>query len=136
MVSIKSLAVATLAAVPTVMCKIDSFKAPAEAAAGSNITATFTTSIYSQNWVDYGVAFSLQKPADTVYANTIGTQIGKFTPLTGDEALKYPYTFDLDVSIPEDTAAGEYVLRASIPYLVGASGLIGWNTINSNITIS
>lgn len=136
MVSVKSLAVATLAAVPTVMGKIDSFTAPAEAAAGSNITATFQTSIYSQNWVDYGVTFGLQKPADTVYENTIGTQIGGFSALTGKEALEYPYTFDLDVAIPESFAAGEYVLRAAIPYLVGASGTIGWNILNSNITIS
>lgn len=81
MVSIKSLAVAALAAAPTVMGKIDSFTAPAEASAGSNITATFQTSIYSQNWVDFGVTFGLQKPADTVYENTIGTQVG-FSALT------------------------------------------------------
>jgi hypothetical protein len=49
MVSIKSLAVATLAVAHTAMGKIDTMTAPAEAAAGSNITATFQTSIYSQN---------------------------------------------------------------------------------------
>ncbi|KAH8751925.1 hypothetical protein F5883DRAFT_621497 [Diaporthe sp. PMI_573] len=134
MVSIKSLAVATLAVAHTAMGKIDTMTAPAEAAAGSNITATFQTSIYSQNFVEYGIIFALQKPADTVFPWTVGTQIG-YTPLTGKEALEYPYTFDEDVSIPEGFT-GDYVLRAAIPYLVGASGTLNYTIFSSNITIS
>ncbi|POS77150.1 hypothetical protein DHEL01_v204442 [Diaporthe helianthi] len=135
MVSIKSLAVATLAAVPSVMAKVSSFKAPAEAAAGSNITVTFQTASYSQNWVDFGVAFSIQSPENAVYKNTIGLEFG-FTALTGQEGLVYPYTFDLDATIPADIGPGEFILHAAIPYLAGASGSIGWNILNSTITIT
>ncbi|KAG8167476.1 hypothetical protein KVR01_003165 [Diaporthe batatas] len=139
MVSIKSLAAATLAAVPTVMGKIDSFTAPAEAAAGSNITATFQTSIYIQNWVDFGVVLAYKSQPTPFMTTRLERKLDIHllsTSLYGKEALEYPYTFDLDVAIPEGFAAGEYVLRAAIPYLVGASGTIDWNILDSNITIS
>jgi hypothetical protein len=81
MVSIKSLAVAVLAAAPIAMAKIDSVKVPAEATAGSNITATMQTSIYVQNYDEFGIVWGLQKPADATSNEAIGTKIG-FTPLT------------------------------------------------------
>lgn len=80
MVSIKSLAVATLAAAPTAMGYITNLTAPAEAAAGSNITATLQTAIYSQNWVDFGIVWGLSKP-EYAWGNTVGTQVG-YTTLT------------------------------------------------------
>lgn len=80
MVSIKSLAVATLAAAPTAMGYITNLTAPAEAAAGSNITATLQTAIYSQNWVDFGIVWGLAKP-EYAYGDAVGTQVG-YTALT------------------------------------------------------
>ncbi|KAJ0115453.1 hypothetical protein N8I77_000811 [Diaporthe amygdali] len=133
MVSIKSLAVAALAAAPTAMGYITNLTAPAEAAAGSNITATLQTAIYSQNWVDFGIIWGLAKP-EYAYGDAVGTQVG-YTTLTGREGLEYPYTFTAGVSIPE-TFTGDYVLRAAIPYLVGASGEVGFTVLSSNITIS
>ncbi|KAL1879862.1 hypothetical protein Daus18300_001701 [Diaporthe australafricana] len=133
MVSIKSLAVATLAAAPTAMGYITNLTAPAEAAAGSNITATLQTAIYNQNWVDFGIVWGLAKP-EYAYGDAVGTQVG-YTALTGKEGLEYPYTFTEDVSIPE-TFTGDYVLRAAIPYLVGASGELHFNIFSVNLTIS
>lgn len=80
MVSIKSLAVATLAAAPA-MGWITNLTAPAEAAAGSNITATLQTAINQQNYVDFGVVWGLSTPELAAYPNTVGTQVG-YTPLT------------------------------------------------------
>jgi hypothetical protein len=51
----------------------------------------------------------------------IGTQIGYVT-LTGSEGFDYPYTFTESVTIPTGIfEAGDYLLKAAVPYLVGVS---------------
>lgn len=119
MVSIKSLA---LAALPlSVTAYITGFTTPDTAAAGDVINATLSTAIYSQNWVDFGIVWGLatsQLNCDTC----VGTQIG-YTTLTGIEGTEYPYTFTESITIPTGTAAGDYVLKAAIPRLIGVSYL-------------
>ncbi|KKY37564.1 hypothetical protein UCDDA912_g02454 [Diaporthe ampelina] len=90
------------------------------------------TAIYSQNWVDFGIIWGLSKP-EYASGNAVGTQVG-YTALTGREGLEYPYTFTADVAIPEGLT-GDYVLRAAIPHLVGASGYVAFSVLNANITI-
>ncbi|KUI68467.1 hypothetical protein VM1G_03758 [Cytospora mali] len=134
MVSFKSLAAATLVAAPTAMGYITGITAPATGTAGSNITVTLQTADYPQNWDDFGIVWGISTP---VYScgTCVGTEIG-FTTLTGKEGLTYPYTFTEDVTIPAGTAAGDYFLRAAIPFLVGASGSTDFNYYSANITIS
>ncbi|ROV99516.1 hypothetical protein VMCG_06381 [Cytospora schulzeri] len=134
MVSFKSLAAATLAAAPTAMGYINGFTAPATASAGSNISATLQTQSYSQNWKDFSIIWGISTP-EYACDGCVGTQIG-YTPLTGQEGVKYPYTFTEAVTIPVGTAAGDYILNAAIPYLVGASGVTDFSFYTSNITIS
>lgn len=78
MVSFKSLAVATLAAAPTAMGYITGLSAPATAAAGSNISATLQTAIYSQNWDDFSIVWGLSTP-EYACDSCVGTQIGYST---------------------------------------------------------
>ncbi|KUI53797.1 hypothetical protein VP1G_01130 [Cytospora mali] len=134
MVSFKSLAAATLAAAPTAMGYITGFTAPATGTAGSNVTATLQTASYSQNWDDFGIVWGLSTP-EYACDTCVGTQIG-FTTLTGKEGLTYPYTFTESVTIPAGTSAGDYILNAAIPHLVGASGTTGFSYYTANITIS
>lgn len=54
---------------------------------------------------------------------------------SGKEGLEYPYTFDVDVAIPEGFT-GDYVLRAAVPNLSGASGTVKFDLLSANITIS
>jgi hypothetical protein len=62
MVSLRSLA--ALAVLPAAaLAKIDSFKVPATAAAESTISVELTTSIYIQNWDDFGIVWGIGYPA-------------------------------------------------------------------------
>lgn len=96
---------------------ITGFTAPTTATVGTAFTATLSTGSYSQNWDDQGIVWGLALPVydcDTC----VGTQIG-FTTLDGSEGLTYPYTFTEEVTVPTGTAAGDYVLKAAIPYVLG-----------------
>lgn len=54
---------------------ITGFTAPSSAAAGSSITATLGTAIYSENWVDYSIVWGLAT-AEYDCGQCVGTQIG------------------------------------------------------------
>lgn len=124
MVSCKTLAAAAaaaaLASLPLSSAWITAMTAPSEATAGSAINATFTTAIFIQNWVDYGIIFGLA-PTSSDCSSCVGTEVG-FVTLDGTEGAAYPYTFDESVTIPAGTSAGDYYLKAAIPHLVGVSG--------------
>ncbi|EJT73594.1 hypothetical protein GGTG_07450 [Gaeumannomyces tritici R3-111a-1] len=114
--------------------------APATASAGQTITATLHSSIYIQNFDDYGVVWGLapasinQGNCGTCvgrrigYTNVFGPQAGVTVPPNGD--------FDVSVTIPEGTQAGQYALVAGASYLVGASGVTGFHLYNKTITIA
>lgn len=122
MVSLTPFALAALAALPLSTAYVTGFTAPATAAAGSSFNATLSTALYSQNWDDFAIVWGLAAPsAYDDCAACVGAQIG-YTTLTGAEGAAYPYTFTDVVTIPEGTAAGQYVLKAALPYLVGVSG--------------
>jgi hypothetical protein len=129
MVSIKSLAATALAslALPLVSASptIGSLSAPATAAAGQTITATLGTSIYIQNWEDFSIIWGLASPHyggqgsdGTIY---VGTQIG-YTALYGSDIEKLN-SFTVDVTIPENQPAGDWLLVAAVPFLVGVSSI-------------
>lgn len=59
MVSFKTLAGAALAAIPSASAYIYDLSTPDSAVAGSTVTATLSTAIYVQNWVDYSVCIAL-----------------------------------------------------------------------------
>ncbi|KAH6654537.1 hypothetical protein BKA67DRAFT_535854 [Truncatella angustata] len=134
MVSIKTLAGAALAAMPSASAYIYNVTAPDTAAAGSTVTATLDTAIYVQNYVDYSITWGL-KPASWNCGEVIcvGTQID-FTPIYPDSVPLNSFTVDL--TIPNTTAAGDYQIVAAIPYLVGASGSFDVNAFYANITIT
>lgn len=113
---------------------ISAFTVPPTATVGGTINATMRTAIYSQNWEDFSIIWGLAAPqysCDTC----VGTKVG-YTALTGQEGQAYPYTFTELVTVPDGTAAGEYILTAAIPRLIGASGTTGFSYYRSNITIS
>ncbi|KAI3321943.1 hypothetical protein HD806DRAFT_502379 [Xylariaceae sp. AK1471] len=142
MVSIKSLAATALAglALPlaSASATIGSLSTPATATAGETITVTLGTSIYIQNWEDFSIIWGLTSPkvggqgADgTIY---IGTQIG-YTALYGTDIEKLN-SFTVNLTIPENQPAGDWLLVAAVPFLVGASGLTDLHSFNSTITIT
>ncbi|KAI0871391.1 hypothetical protein GGS24DRAFT_60356 [Hypoxylon argillaceum] len=141
MVSIKSLSAAALAAIlplASASPTINSLSAPATAAAGDNITVTLDTSIYIQNWEDFSIIWGLTSPSvggagadGTIY---IGTQIG-YTNLYGTP-IEQLNSFTVQLAIPESQPAGDWLLVAAVPYLVGASGSTSLHSFNSTITIT
>ncbi|KAH8895719.1 hypothetical protein GQ53DRAFT_31280 [Thozetella sp. PMI_491] len=136
MVSAKSLALATLASLPSTMGYIASMKAPATASPGQTIQVTLTDSIYIQNWDDFGIIWGIQNPT-YMCDGCIGTRIG-WTNLFGDGATTEPPSGDwtVDVTIPETQPTGNFVLNAAVPYLVGASGVTDIKVLNASITIA
>ena len=64
MVSFKSLA-ASLAVLPGSMAYIYNMTSPATASAGKDITATLYTSIYIQNYNDFGIIWGLGNPTQS-----------------------------------------------------------------------
>ncbi|PSS05168.1 hypothetical protein BD289DRAFT_419655 [Coniella lustricola] len=135
MVSFTSLLASTMAALPLASAYITGFTAPADVTAGTSFNVTLATAIYVQNWDDYSIIWGLAVP-DYDCSNCIGTQIDYIT-LTGSEGTAYPYTFTQGLTIPEgifDT--GDYLLKAAIPHLVGASGEMSFSIYSANVTIS
>ncbi|KAI1178475.1 hypothetical protein F4777DRAFT_537765 [Nemania sp. FL0916] len=118
---------------------ISALSVPSTAAAGSNITATLSTSIYIQNWEDFGIIWGLTSPAvggqsadgGNIY---VGTQIA-YTPLYGTNVEKLN-SFTVELGIPESQTPGDWLLVAAVPYLVGASGSTGLHSFNSTIKIT
>ncbi|KAI1115904.1 hypothetical protein F5Y14DRAFT_449709 [Nemania sp. NC0429] len=142
MVSAKSLAATALAALVLPLASaspmISALSVPPTAAAGSTITATLSTSIYIQNWEDFGIVWGLtsprvggQGPDGIVY---VGSQIA-YTPLYGTDVEKLN-SFAVDLAIPASYPAGDWLLVAAVPYLVGASGSTGIRSFNSTIKIT
>jgi hypothetical protein len=135
MVSLRSLA--ALAVLPAAaLAKIDSFKVPATAAAESTISVELTTSIYIQNWDDFGIVWGIGYPAWKC-DGCVGTEIA-WTNLHGSDAPTVPAggKFTVDVKLPASYGPGDYIFHAGIPYLVGASGLTGYTYLESNITLT
>ncbi|KAI0471741.1 hypothetical protein GGR56DRAFT_88879 [Xylariaceae sp. FL0804] len=136
MVSAKSF---LLAALPAASAYISSMTAPATAAAGSTFNATLGLSIAQQNQVDFSIVWGLGPRAlsgefDVVY---VGTQIQYDNLYPDGEPLPGPkQSFDMEVTVPEGQAAGDWLLVAAITELIGASGLVNVYTYNSNITIT
>lgn len=126
MVSVKSLAATALAALlPLVSASpmISALSTPPTAVAGETITATLSTSIYIQNWEDFGIVWGLTSPrvggqgADgSIY---VGQQIA-YTPLYGNDVEKLN-SFTVNLTIPETQPVGDWLLVAAVPYLVGVS---------------
>ncbi|KAI0403212.1 hypothetical protein F4802DRAFT_320896 [Xylaria palmicola] len=142
MVSFKSLAATAAAAglLPFASASpmIGGLHTPATVAAGDNVTATLNTSIYIQNWEDFSIIWGLaptqfggQGSDGTIY---IGTQIG-YTPLYQTNTAKLN-SFTVDVAIPENQPAGDWLLVAAVPYLVGASGLTNLRAFNTTIKVT
>ncbi|KAK8064682.1 hypothetical protein PG994_007320 [Apiospora phragmitis] len=135
MVSIKTLIGAGLAALPSASAYIYGMEAPATAVAGSTIKATLMTASYVQNFVDYSVIWGISASGGGSCAPEIclGTQIGykNFYP----EQVPLG-NFTMDVTIPEDTPAGDRVLTAAVPYLVGASGVTKVHAFNATIAVT
>lgn len=105
---------------PAAHAYITGFTAPASAAAGAPFNATLSTALYSQQWRDFAIVWGLVASPAADCDTCVGTEIG-YTTLTGGEGLSFPYTFTDEVTIPAGTAAGEYILKAAIPWLIGVS---------------
>lgn len=140
MLSIKALtALTTLTTLATASPMISALSTPATVAAGDNITATLSTSIYIQNWEDFGIVWGLAPPryggqgADggEIY---VGTQVA-YTALYGNDVNKLN-NFTVDLAIPESQPAGDWLLVAAVPYLVGASGSTNIRSFNTTITVT
>jgi hypothetical protein len=126
MVSIKSFAAAALVSLlslATASPTTYAISAPSTAVAGSKITVTLQTSIYIQNWEEFGIVWGLASPQyggqgsdGTIY---VGTQIG-YTALYGTNIAKLN-NYTVDVTIPKSQPASNYLLVAAVPYLVGVS---------------
>lgn len=129
MVSIKSLAVSTLAAAAVAQARIVNFYAPSTACAGQNITVQLTSENYIQNWDSFGAIFGLDNP-DLNCGGCLGQEIG-YENLYG---TFWHGNKSFPVAIPE-SANGTYALKVGIPYLVGASGSTHIQYFNSSITI-
>ncbi|KAI1425897.1 hypothetical protein F5Y12DRAFT_713776 [Xylaria sp. FL1777] len=141
MVSVKSLtatALAGLLPLASASPLISQINTPATVIAGENMTVTLNTSIYIQNWEDFSIIWGLaptnfggQGSDGEIY---IGTQIG-YTNLYGTDIEKLT-SFTVDVAIPESQPAGDWLLVAAVPYLVGASGSTNLRSFNSTINIT
>lgn len=125
MVSIKTLTslAATAATLATASPMISALHTPQTVAAGDNITATLSTSIYIQNWEDFGIVWGLAPPRyggqGTDGEIYVGTQVA-YTALYGNDVNKLN-NFTVELAIPESQPAGDWLLVAAVPYLVGVS---------------
>ncbi|KAI0167551.1 hypothetical protein BJ166DRAFT_237558 [Pestalotiopsis sp. NC0098] len=134
MVSFKTLAGAALAALPSASAYVNAVTGPETAAAGSDITATVTTSIYVQNWVDYGIVWGIAPVTyNCANYNCVGQQIAY--------TAGYPDSFPLgnftqDLTVPSSLSAGDYQVFAAVPYLVGASGTVSVESFHFNLTVT
>ncbi|KAI0865228.1 hypothetical protein F4860DRAFT_349969 [Xylaria cubensis] len=141
MPSIKSLAVTALAGLlplASASPMISGLNTPATVVAGENFTATLNTSIYIQNWEDFSIIWGLapkqyggQGSDGTIY---VGTQIG-YTPLYGTDTAKLN-SFTINVTMPENQPAGDWLLVGAVPYLVGASGSTSLRSFNTTIKVT
>ncbi|KAI0966714.1 hypothetical protein F4678DRAFT_272050 [Xylaria arbuscula] len=141
MFSIKTLtatALAGLLPLASASPMISYMNAPPTVVAGDNITVTLNTSIYIQNWEDFGIIWGLapttlngQGSHGEIY---VGTQIG-YTGLYGTDIEKLN-SFTVDLTIPESQTAGDWLLVAGVPSLVGASGLTSVRSFNSTIKVT
>ncbi|KAI0427100.1 hypothetical protein F5Y09DRAFT_41790 [Xylaria sp. FL1042] len=141
MVSVKSLTAATVAGLlPLASASplISQMNTPPTVVAGDNMTVTLNTSIYIQNWEDFSIIWGLapttvggQGSNGEIY---VGTQIG-YTNLYGTDIEKLN-SFTVDVTIPESQPAGDWLLVAAVPYLVGASGSTNLRSFNSTIKVT
>jgi hypothetical protein len=143
MVSIKTLTtatgLATLATLTTASPMISALDTPPTVAAGDNITATLSTSIYIQNWEDFGIVWGLAPPryggqgaaGGEIY---VGTQVA-YTALYGTGVNKLN-SFTVELPIPESQPAGDWLLVAAVPYLVGASGSTNIRSFNTTIKVT
>ncbi|KAI1866911.1 hypothetical protein JX265_007487 [Neoarthrinium moseri] len=130
----KTLACAALAAIPMTSAYINNLSSPDTAVAGSKITATLTTSIYVQNFIDYSIIWGLAPAAwDCGETICIGQQIDYTSIYPGSVPLN---SFTVNLTIPDSISAGDYKLVAAVPYLVGASGTIGTNAFYTNLTVA
>ncbi|KAK8074625.1 hypothetical protein PG997_009288 [Apiospora hydei] len=113
MVSIKTLVGAGLAALPSASAYIYGF----------------------ENYVDYSIIWGIARTGLGSCAPDacVGTQIGYKNFYPEEVPLG---NFTVDVTIPKDTPAGESVLTAAIPYLVGAGGLTKVAAYNATIDIT
>ncbi|MCJ1330519.1 hypothetical protein MMC10_007204 [Thelotrema lepadinum] len=136
MVAIKSLSAAALALAPSAVAYITQIQTPSSAAIDSTFTVDIQEGIYIQNWEDFGIVWGLSTPKN-VYPNTAGSEIG-FTDVKNSS--EYVETGNLkyqaQVTIPDFWEAGASVLVAQIPYLVGASGEVGFYNFTNNIDIT
>uniref|UniRef100_UPI0035B6ABFF Necrosis-inducing secreted protein 1 n=1 Tax=Pyricularia oryzae TaxID=318829 RepID=UPI0035B6ABFF len=118
---------------------INSMSAPASVQRGQAFTAQLNSSIYVQNYDDFGVVWGLAPPNLNTSAcvGCVGRRIG-YTNLFGDKAdVQVPPsgTVGVQVTVPADQAPGEYLLIAGASYLVGASGVTGFNYFNTTVQV-
>ncbi|KAK8851276.1 hypothetical protein PGQ11_013755 [Apiospora arundinis] len=135
MVSVKTLVGAGLAALPSASAYIYGMEAPATAVAGSTIKANLMTASYVQNFVDFSVIWGISPSGGGSCAPDIcvGTQIGYQSFYPEQVPLG---NFTVDVTIPKDTPAGDNVLVAAVPFLVGASGVTKVHAFNATIAVT
>ncbi|KAI1284774.1 hypothetical protein F5Y07DRAFT_347666 [Xylaria sp. FL0933] len=136
MVSTKSLTAAALAGLASASPLISKMNTPPTVVAGDNMTVTLNTSIYIQNWEDFSIIWGLAPTTLSGQGSEIyvGTQIG-YTNLYGTDIEKLN-SFTVDVAIPESQPAGDWLLVAAVPYLVGASGSTNLRSFNSTIKVT
>lgn len=121
---------------------INSMSAPASVQRGQAFTAQLNSSIYVQNYDDFGVVWGLAPPNLNTSAcvGCVGRRIG-YTNLFGDKAdVQVPPsgTVGVQVTVPADQAPGEYLLIAGASYLVGVSffhPLHPWSQANACLSI-
>ncbi|KAI0805812.1 hypothetical protein GGR55DRAFT_653562 [Xylaria sp. FL0064] len=136
MISTKSFTAAALAGLASASPLISKMNAPPTVVAGDNMTVTLNTSIYIQNWEDFSIIWGLAPTTLSGQGSEIyvGTQIG-YTNLYGTDIEKLN-SFTVDVAIPESQPAGDWLLVAAVPYLVGASGSTNLRSFNSTIKVT
>ncbi|TLD11146.1 hypothetical protein PgNI_05481 [Pyricularia grisea] len=119
---------------------INGMSAPATVKRGEAFTAQLNSSIYIQNYNDFGVVWGLSR--SNLNASACAGCVGRFlgyTNLFGNTPdVKVPSsgTVGVQVTVPADQLPGEYKLVAGASYLVGASGVTGFNYFNSTIQVT
>ncbi|WWC85371.1 uncharacterized protein L201_000234 [Kwoniella dendrophila CBS 6074] len=96
---------------------------------GDNVTVIVSSHSYIQNWDDFGIIWGLQRSGEDC-DECIGQELG-YQNLYGNNTLG-----NTTYSVPlPNTTVGEYVFKAAVPYLVGASGATGINYFNQTINL-
>ncbi|TLS24974.1 hypothetical protein PpBr36_06927 [Pyricularia pennisetigena] len=117
---------------------INGMSAPATVQRGQAFTAELNSSIYIQNYNDFGVVWGLSSP--NVDAGACPGCVGRFigyTNLFGNAAdVKVPPsgTVGVQITVPADQSPGQYKLVAGASYL--ASGVTGFNYFNATIQVT